>query len=75
MIVSQPYLADVSHAKAGLRDALVRLSLVIVDGGKDRSWYFPNATSLVLIGTSAAVAEVNLDYDVSQCAPIPKGCR
>lgn len=73
--VCQPYHYEPEAAKV-LTEARRRgLDLRIVNAGAERSWYFPGDAYLVLIGTSRAIAEVRVDYDVSGCAPIPEGCR
>ena len=71
VVVSQPYGHDTAKSWA-LEGGY---SVVMVNAGTDRSWYFPGTAYLVLIGRPESVVKVNLEYSVSGCAPIPAGCR
>lgn len=70
-VVSQPYYPEA----AGPWQLSEGDSVVVVNAGPDKSWYFPGVASLLLIGRPESIAKVNLTYSVSDCSPIPKGCR
>ena len=70
ILVAQPY-SDLIRYPEELRN----LGLGTMKGGVDRSWHFPGSTYLVLIGSARILSSVNIDYDVSGCAPIPADCR
>ena len=70
VIVSQPYQVETRTLWVDGRGPVS-----IVDAGKDRSWYFPQHTHLVLIGQPSAIAKIDLTYNVNNCSQIPEGCR
>ena len=70
-VVSQPYYYEAPQFQEDLR----RHGLDLVNAGEDRSWYFPGASSLILIGRAESISKVHVAYDVSGCAPLPAGCR
>ena len=44
------------------------------NGSKQRSWYYPGHSTLVLVGIQEILDQVNLDYDVP-AGTEPTGCR
>lgn len=40
------------------------------DGGKGRSWYYPDNTHLILLGIAEVIEQVNLDYSVPKMEDI-----
>ena len=70
--VGQPYIDK------GLGGAVVELAgqgLVFVNGGRNRSWYFPGHSTLILIGAADVLSKINVGYSTEDAAPLPQGCR
>ena len=54
-----------TRASQRLLDRQYQLNHVVaVDGGKERSWYYPGHSTLCIIGPREVVEGINLDYEV-----------
>ena len=74
VIITHPYDMDEAAREKETRDAQDTLpGAVIRCGGKERSWYFPQHSSLTVIGQPEAVDRVNLDYQLPNGME-PAGC-
>ena len=73
LVISHPYPSGHNYEDdlAEWRKHLPEIGLI--NGGTERAWYFPHASSLIIIGQHQILERVNLDYDImSDIAPL--GC-
>jgi hypothetical protein len=69
VVISQPYYYDHDWLMIPELKWWRKMDLTFRLGGKERSWYNPDETELVVVGLPADVERINLDYAV----PNPAG--
>ena len=73
LIISHPYPSEANYERdlTEWKNHLPEISLI--NAGIERSWYFPHASSLIIVGQEDVLERVNLDYELP-LELAPTGC-
>ena len=73
IIISHPYPGGEDHEQVLESWRRHKPEITMVIGGTERSWYFPGASSLVIVGQQQILERINLEYELPEGAE-PSGC-
>ena len=74
LIISQPYSSAVDTFDEELAQWQETVpGIAARNGGRNRSWYYPESSALLIVVKPEALDRVNLDFEISR-ATAPTGC-